>query len=482
VGLLPISMRSRLITTRHPNPFIQTGAPRRRTLLPAGEHGNRRAGRRLDFGATRGHTRAVRLIAGLGLVLALAATAAGGYWLAHLGRSIRFSNPDEASRIQAQLVASPEQTYNVLIAGVDATSTEQPYRTETLVFAYVNPSRRQVWMLWVPPDVLLPMKGHGRVSIADAHLYGGAAGTIQAFRTLTGLPVSQYAEVDFSAIEKTVDSVGGVWVDVPSSVEVTSAAATSAPDTGRLDSGAQLLDGRKALTLMRALPPLSEQPYQLMENQRLLVDAIAGTIGAKATSPSGLRILAAAAPSIRTSMSLSTIAGLTGALRDAGPSGIHSATVIGTWQSPHIVPDHAILTRLEGDMRAARAFDMPNAELAKAAQNSVAVSSRKKPSQVTVTVENGGGIAGAAKEAAGVLQTRGFRIASTGNANQSVYPRTLVVYKSDVGLANLVAQYLPPETKTVRSFTFYSFKTDVLVIVGRDWDIGRVPSAQIQTQ
>ena len=57
-----------------------------------------------------------------------------------------------------------------------------------------------------------------------------------------------------------------------------------------------------------------------------------------------------------------------------------------------------------------------------------------------------------------------------------------MIYKSDVGVADLVGEYLQPATKTVRSFGFYAFKSDVLVIVGKDWDVSKVPAAQVLTQ
>jgi hypothetical protein len=98
-----------------------------------------------------------------------------------------------------------------------------------------------------------------------------------------------------------------------------------------------------------------------------------------------------------------------------------------------------------------------------------------------VTVHNGSGISGAAKQAADVLLTQGFHIASTGNANQNVYNKTFVIYNTDVSLANLVAQFLPAGTKVVRANGMYAFKTDILVIVGKDWDLSKVPVAAIKT-
>ncbi len=106
----------------------------------------------------------------------------------------------------------------------------------------------------------------------------------------------------------------------------------------------------------------------------------------------------------------------------------------------------------------------------------------KKPAQVTVTVRNGSGISGAAKQAAAILKAQGFRAPSVGNTNQNVYQKTMIVYKTDSAPAQLVGTYMPRATKLVASRGMYTFTTDVLVIVGKDWDVSKVPAAPVQTQ
>jgi hypothetical protein len=219
-----------------------------------------------------------------------------------------------------------------------------------------------------------------------------------------------------------------------------------------------------------------------MADQQRLVHAIAGAIAQRAGSPAVLGILAASAPSIKTTLGLGGLSDLETQLRNAGSSRIWEATLTGASGRTGLVPDAATLTRLVGEIHRGVPFDLPAAELPNAAAKDSTVVATKTPSRVTVTVSNGGGISGAAKQAAGVLQTQGFHIVSTGNATSNVYQQTYVVYGSDKGLAQLVAQYLQPGTKIIPSDGFYTFKTDVLVVVGKDWDLGKVPAAQIQAQ
>ncbi|HEY5473420.1 MAG TPA: LytR C-terminal domain-containing protein, partial [Candidatus Limnocylindrales bacterium] len=217
-------------------------------------------------------------------------------------------------------------------------------------------------------------------------------------------------------------------------------------------------------------------------DQQLVLGALGPKVEKSGNLAARLSAITEIAPLVKTNMTITELADLVSTMRDAGSAGTYSATVSGASSPGYIQPDPASLAMLTADIRAQRAFSTSSTALVALAAKSPTVSASKPPSKVTVTVANGSGISGAAKQAAGVLQTQGFPIASTGNANQNVYPQTFVIYKSDVTLANLVAQYLPPGTKVVRGNGMYAFTTDVLVIIGKDWDLSKVPVAPIKTQ
>ena len=406
---------------------------------------------------------------------------AWGYSL-QLGRTIAFDDAAQAQLVQAQLTHVPGQPYNVLIAGVEADSDGAPRPTSILILLHVDPQQERAWLLWIPPNTLQLIPDHGSTAIANARTFGGGAGTVKAVKTLTGLKIQQYAEVELGAVQKIVDTVGGVWVNVPASVEDTQSDSSPSHGASKIQTGPQLLDGYHALTFARAQVSAGDRGYGRMQDQQLLLHAMAAAIAGRANSPAALQLLATAAPFIKTTMSLGDLTTLERQLRGAGAARIYEAAVISSATVPTFVPDSEVLARLVGDVRKGVPFDVPSAQLPYAAAKSTAVVAGKKPSDITVTVSNGGGISGAAKQAAGVLQTQGFRITSTGNANLNVYRQTLVIYKKDRSLASLVARYLQPGTKIVRSNGFYTFKTDILVIVGKDWDLAKVPAAQIQTQ
>ena len=57
----------------------------------------------------------------------------------------------------------------------------------------------------------------------------------------------------------------------------------------------------------------------------------------------------------------------------------------------------------------------------------------------------------------------------------------MIIYKTKKDAANLVAKYLQPNVKIVQSRGMYSFKTETMVIIGKDWDIESLPVTNIKT-
>lgn len=92
------------------------------------------------------------------------------------------------------------------------------------------------------------------------------------------------------------------------------------------------------------------------------------------------------------------------------------------------------------------------------------------PAQVTVTVKNGAGVTGGATEVANIVKGYGYQVPTTGNADSYVYDETLVVYKDSSKLpqAEALVDALGVG-RTVEASYYYTFDTDVMVIIGKDW-------------
>lgn len=388
---------------------------------------------------------------------------------------MRGTTVDQKKLTNALTKAKPMEPFNVLILGADYRPGDTNYRSDTMMVAHVDPKKMRVWLLSIPRDTRVEIPGHGAEKINAAHFLGGPESAIKAVESLTDLKINHYLEMNFRGFKRTVDALGGIWVDVPVTIDDKQADASPGKVASHIDAGYQLLDGNHALTFVRARHQFVDQDFSRMKNQQLFFRALADQM-AKSSSVARLPgVVASVAPYIRTDLTLVEMVKTAQALRAAGSKNLYTATATGEWKSPYIYPDEELIAKLVADMKAERPFET----------TAGAVSGTKpvtNPALVTVTVRNGSGIAGAAKQVAEILNAKRFRVGPVGNANQNVYKNTLIVYKDNLASAELLASVMPPGTKIVQSRGMYSFATGVLVVVGRDWDVAKVPVTAIKTR
>ncbi len=117
-----------------------------------------------------------------------------------------------------------EQRVTVLVMGIDR-RPDEPFisRTDTMIVMSINPAKNSAVMLSVPRDLYVEIPGFGRNRINTAFVYGsqgnnpaaGAALSMQTIEYNLGIPIDHYVLVDFSAVVRGVDAIGGIDVDVP---------------------------------------------------------------------------------------------------------------------------------------------------------------------------------------------------------------------------------------------------------------------------
>ncbi len=421
----------------------------------------RRHKRWRQFGIIAGITLAVLLVGGM---------AAAAIW----ARNLQSTMVVREEKVVASLEkAKPQEPYTVLILGGDKRKSEA-YRTDTMILTRIDPKTKRIWMLSIPRDSRVVIPGHGAAKINSAFTYGGAEGAIDAVKQLTGVKINHYMEVDFRGFEKAVDALGGVWIDVPVAIDDKQAASHN-KSASRIDAGYQLLDGEHALTFVRARHQFADQDFSRMKNQQLFFKALADQVAKTQNIAKLPGVVSSVAPYISTDMSLIDMIKTAQALSSAGSKNVSAATLKGTWKTPFIWVDEENKKKLIERMEAGESFEGTTTPKAKESDAGTEETSAKKPSEITLTVRNGGGISGCAKQCSSILKARGYDVTEVGNANQFVYEKTLVVYRSDAQAAEQVAEALPPGAKLVESRGMYSFDSDVLVVIGKDWNLEKVP-------
>jgi len=435
-----------------------------------------------------GRTKRVLAIIGITLLVAIVAGGAGIYAYAkHVERTMqRTVYQKEKLNIDLE-PAKPMEPFNVLILGFDKRPREKVFRSDSMILGRVDPKTKQVWLISIPRDLRAQVPGHGYTKINNAYAYGQEQLAIDTVEKLTGQKINYYMGVNFTGFKKVVNAMGGVWIDVPVEINDTDADPSKGNKYSHIDSGYQLLDGNHAITFVRARHQFADQDFTRMKNQQRFFKAIADQLATKTSVAKVPKIVATAAPYISTNMSLMDMLRTAQAMKGSGSDAIQSTTLPGTWRTPYIWPDEAAMKKILAKFEAGEPFKAKKKPKASSSPTSTtdaqgeAKAAAKKPSDITVTVRNGGGIVGCAKQAASILKAQAFKVKDVGNANQFVYKKTLVVYKKDKPAAELVLASLPPGSKLVESRGMYSFKTDVLVVIGKDWDIAKVPVTPVKT-
>ena len=191
--------------------------------------------------------------------------------MAHLNSKI--SMGAEVKELKSALVDESEATQNdgfyVLLVGSDAREGDTFSRGDVLMLCRIDPVKRVVSLVSIPRDTMVNVPGAvGVQKINAAYAFGGASSQVYTVAKFAGVRISHYVEVDFEGTEKLVDTLGGVWVDVPEAVS-----NTYAPG-GTLQTGRQLLDGKTALAYARERHSASGGDFSRARAQRLIVQAI----------------------------------------------------------------------------------------------------------------------------------------------------------------------------------------------------------------
>lgn len=424
----------------------------------------------------------IAVISGLSIVgLLVVLVAAGALYLNYLQSGLN-KGVEKSAKLNLNLKQSaPQEPYTMLVMGFDKRATDTVYRSDTMLLTRIDAQRKKVWMISLPRDYRVDVPGHGVQKLNAAYSLGQEKLAIQTVEKLTGVTINHFMAVNFKGFHKIVNSIGGVEIDVPVAIDDTKADYSKSKEFHEIDAGPQILNGGQALVFVRSRA-YPDGDFSRMRNQQAFFKALADQV----TKVSGSKlpgIVTATVPYLSTDMSLMQLIRTAQDLRSIGSKNVYTDTLPGEWRTPFIYPDEEAKAELlrrfkKGQIIGAEAIAAEEKAKKKAAE------SKLDPSKITVSVNNGTTRVGIAKQGASVLKARGFNLPSEpGNMpNQSVYEKTMIVYKTSKSAAELLAKYLQPNIKLVESRGMYAYDTELLLICGKDWDLTKVPVAEVKTE
>ena len=195
-------------------------------------------------------------------VAMLAVTAAVGiFWIqhtltSHIGRIDGvFTGLDESQRPPKPTTGPAAKAVNILLMGTDRRSpvgttgraaaaplwVPGAQRTDTLMVLHIDGDRRGASVISIPRDSWVSVPGYGMDKINAAFSYAGPSLAVQTVEQLTGVRIDHLAVIDWEGFRQLTDAVGGVTVNVPTTVYDSARGITWTAGTHTLD-GQQALD------------------------------------------------------------------------------------------------------------------------------------------------------------------------------------------------------------------------------------------------
>ncbi len=152
-------------------------------------------------------------------------------------------------------VISLNKKLNILVLGCDEVFVENNKgkkiikgRSDTILVLSCNPFNNTLNILNVPRDTKINIPGHGSEKINFLNSIGGPIFTKKCIEKLLGVKIDNYVMVNVQGLNKIIDEIGGIVVDVPQKMQYQDITAMLKID---LSPGKQVLNGQQAVGFVR---------------------------------------------------------------------------------------------------------------------------------------------------------------------------------------------------------------------------------------
>lgn len=383
------------------------------------------------------------------VVVAIALTLGNCAFRGSVSSSMALNDSEVSNALVAP--ASDTDPFYILLAGI-SDSDPAGETASYLAVMRVDVPNKTISILNIPSAISETYDNapESATMLRDAPYAVNEGELVRRVSSLIEQDINHYVRITDSDFVSLVDALGGLQVNVDTYVDD--------PTVGTivLDPGEQTLNGEQALTYVSAKNYNDGfEKRSSIQNQIFtsLIDAIQakGGIGFAMSADT-------IAGKIKTDMSYDTLNSIAGIYNEAT---IYSAIVPGSditagdgvyWSV------NSSLSQVLEEFKSGQDMDI-----------SVDASGIDK-SSVSIIVLNGAGIDGYSAQAAEILTSNDYQVQETGNAESFVYDETLVIYREekDKTAAESIVQTLGTG-RTVSAGVYYSLKTDVQVVVGKDW-------------
>ncbi|SKA88800.1 transcriptional attenuator, LytR family [Caloramator quimbayensis] len=222
------------------------------------------------------------------LIAAIISSIAGYIYSSFLGKIKKVEIPKDNTPPEI-IVEEPKkeknkidkEIVNILFFGLDRRNPNEASRTDCIMIISIDESRKKIKASSLMRDMYVPISGRESNRINAAYAFGGADLAIKTVNTNFGLDIDKFVTVDFIGLEKLIDMIGGVEVNVSKAeakilnsyikeLNYLNSEAAAAP---YINSGINLLNGRQAVAYSR-IRYVGNGDYERTQRQREVLNQI----------------------------------------------------------------------------------------------------------------------------------------------------------------------------------------------------------------
>ncbi|AAK81003.1 LCP family protein required for cell wall assembly [Clostridium acetobutylicum] len=183
-----------------------------------------------------------------------------------------------------------DDTINIAFFGLDRRQKTDISRSDSIMILTMDPTHKKLKLSSIMRDTYVNVDGHGMTKITHAYAYGGPQLAIKTINENFNLNIKDYVTVDFYGLEKIIDKLNGVEVDVqPDEVNYLNSYIDEVSKYEKVtpnhvsSAGKQLLDGRQAVAYSR-IRYTAGGDFQRTERQRTVLMAVFNKMKAQGKS------------------------------------------------------------------------------------------------------------------------------------------------------------------------------------------------------
>lgn len=369
----------------------------------------------------------------------------------------RLTRPVNVLLLGVKVISSDIEDYDAIDKdGYDSLVNSFDGLSDTMLMLRFDPSNDQVSVLSIPRDTRTDVGGEV-TKINEANREGGPALSAQSVSNLMGgVAVDRYMRINVQGVEKLIDALGGVKVDVPKDMKYQD---DSQHLYINLKAGPQRLDGDKAMQFLRFRYD-DQGDIGRVQRQQLLMRSLIEQALNPTTIARLPKILSVIQSHVDTNLSVEELVALVGYTAHTRRSDVQMLTLPGDFSSyndyelSYWLPNYS-----EIDQISEQYFGR---------SSGYSVSERQDPSSLRVVIQDGTNDEVAVQSLVNSLYDTGYYNVSVGRSlREPISDTRIVAQRDDVDNARDIQQLL--NVGEVQIGSSGNLDSNITIQLGEDW-------------